>query len=127
MKLKLDDKTGLCYNDIEGSNLVGQLRSQSPLFGSRCIPLIKREVQNHDEHNRVPHPLPHHGYGERSRSSVWGFTRLRPQTLPDKIRYTIISSRKWLVNVDTLAEYFTQGDPVEQEPQVVNGVRRIIS
>lgn len=44
-----------------------------------------------------------------------------------KIRYTIISSRKWLVNVDTLAEYFTQGDPVEQEPQVVNGVRRIIS
>ena len=39
-----------------------------------------------------------------------------------KIRYT-----KWLVNVDTLAEYFTQGDPVEQEPQVVNGVRRIIS
>lgn len=40
-----------------------------------------------------------------------------------KIRYTIISSRKWLVNVDTLAEY----DPVEQEPQVVNGVRRIIS
>lgn len=44
-----------------------------------------------------------------------------------KIHYTIISSRKWLVNVDTLAEYFTQGDPVEQEPQVVNGVRRIIS
>ena len=44
-----------------------------------------------------------------------------------KIRYTIISSRKWLVNVDTLAEYFTQGDPVDQEPQVVNGVRRIIS
>jgi len=29
--------------------------------------------------------------------------------------------------VDTLAEYFTQGDPVEQEPQVINGVRRIIS
>lgn len=44
-----------------------------------------------------------------------------------KICYTAISSRKWLVNVDTLAEYFTQGDPVEQEPQVVNGVRRIIS
>ena len=44
-----------------------------------------------------------------------------------KIRYTTISSRKWLVNVDTLAEYFTQGDPVEQEPQVINGVRRIIS
>lgn len=44
-----------------------------------------------------------------------------------KIRYTTISSRKRLVNVDTLAEYFTQGDPVEQEPQVINGVRRIIS
>lgn len=44
-----------------------------------------------------------------------------------KICYTAISSRKWLVNVDTLAEYFTQGDPVEQEPQVINGVRRIIS
>lgn len=33
MKLQLDDKTDLRYNDIEGSNLVGQLRSQSPLFG----------------------------------------------------------------------------------------------
>lgn len=44
-----------------------------------------------------------------------------------KICYTAISSRKWLINMDTLAEYFTQGDPVEQEPQVVNGVRRIIS
>lgn len=44
-----------------------------------------------------------------------------------KICYTAISSRKWLINMDTLAEYFTQGDPVEQEPQVINGVRRIIS
>lgn len=43
-----------------------------------------------------------------------------------KICYTAISSRKWLINMDTLAEYFTQGDPVEQEPQVINGVRRII-
>lgn len=44
-----------------------------------------------------------------------------------KICYTAISSRKWLINMEALAEYFTQGDPVEQEPQVVNGVRRIIS
>lgn len=44
-----------------------------------------------------------------------------------KICYTAISSRKWLINMDTLAEYFTQGDPVEQEPQVINGIRRIIS
>lgn len=44
-----------------------------------------------------------------------------------KIRYTIVSSRKWLVNMDSLAQFFEQGEPIEQELQVVNGIRRIAS
>ena len=44
-----------------------------------------------------------------------------------KIHYTIVSSRKWLVNMDSLAQFFEQGEPVEQEPLVVNGIRRIAS
>ena len=42
-----------------------------------------------------------------------------------KICYTIVSSRKWLVNMDSLAKFFEQGEPIVQEPQVVNGIRRV--
>ena len=39
-----------------------------------------------------------------------------------KICYTAISSRKWLVNMDTLAQFFAQGEPVrEDSQQVTNG------
>lgn len=44
-----------------------------------------------------------------------------------KIRYTAISSRKWLVNVDTLAQFFAQGEPVQETPQPVDGIRRVAS
>ena len=44
----------------------------------------------------------------------------------NKIRYTVVSSRRWLVNLDSLAAYFNQGDncPAEQ-PEVVAGIRRV--
>lgn len=41
----------------------------------------------------------------------------------NKIRYTVVSSRRWLVNLDSLAQFFEQGEQVE--PESVNGVRRI--
>lgn len=43
-----------------------------------------------------------------------------------KVRYTAVSSRRWLVNMDSLAAYFNQGDncPAEQ-PEVVAGIRRV--
>ena len=44
-----------------------------------------------------------------------------------KIRYTAISSRKWLVNMDTLAQFFSEGEPVKEEPQPVDGIRRVAS
>lgn len=40
-----------------------------------------------------------------------------------KVRYTAVSSRRWLVNMDSLAQFFEQGEQVE--PESVNGVRRI--
>ncbi len=47
-------------------------------------------------------------------------------TVADKIRYTIVSSRRWLVNMDSLAQFFEQGAaPAEQPAAVVNGIRRI--
>lgn len=42
-----------------------------------------------------------------------------------KIRYTAISCRKWLVNMDSLAQFFEQGEPIKEEPQEINGIRRI--
>lgn len=39
-----------------------------------------------------------------------------------KVRYTAVSSRRWLVNMDSLAQFFEQGEQVE--PESVNGVRR---
>ena len=42
-----------------------------------------------------------------------------------KIRYTAISSRKWLVNMDSLAQFFSEGETIREEPKVINGIRRI--
>lgn len=40
-----------------------------------------------------------------------------------KICYTAISSRKWLINMDTLAQFFAQGEPArEDSQQVTNGL-----
>ena len=36
-----------------------------------------------------------------------------------KICYTAISSRKWLINMDTLAQFFAQGEPVREDSQQV--------
>ena len=44
-----------------------------------------------------------------------------------KIFYTAISSRKWLVNVDTLAQFFARGEQVAENPQPVDGIRRVAS
>ena len=38
-----------------------------------------------------------------------------------KICYTAISSRKWLINMDTLAQFFAQGEPVREDSQPVDG------
>lgn len=39
-----------------------------------------------------------------------------------KVRYTAVSSQRWLVNLDSLARFFEQGEQVE--PENVNGVHR---
>lgn len=39
-----------------------------------------------------------------------------------KVRYTAVFSRRWLVNMDSLAQFFEQGEQIE--PESVNGVRR---
>ena len=44
-----------------------------------------------------------------------------------KICYTAISSRKWLINMDTLAQFFAQGEPVREDSQPVDGIRRVAS
>lgn len=44
-----------------------------------------------------------------------------------KICYTAISSRKWLINMDTLAQFFAQGEPVVGDSQPVDGIRRVAS
>ena len=43
-----------------------------------------------------------------------------------KIRYVQVSSRRWLVNLDSLAEFFEKGEsPAEEEPDTVAGIRRV--
>ena len=44
-----------------------------------------------------------------------------------RIRYTAISSRKWMVNLDSLAQYFEQGDPGPAgQDEAANDVRRVV-
>lgn len=43
-----------------------------------------------------------------------------------KVRYTAVSSRRWLVNLDSLARYFEQGDPAPAEQcNSASSVRRV--
>lgn len=59
-------------------------------------------------------------------SAQFGLTPyfLRNLCRSGKVRYTAVSSRRWLVNLDSLARFFEQGEQVE--PESVNGVRRIV-
>lgn len=42
-----------------------------------------------------------------------------------KIRY-VVAGRRWLVNLDSLAKYFNEGDPVPAEQgEAVGGIRRV--
>ena len=43
-----------------------------------------------------------------------------------KIRY-VVAGRRWLVNLDSLAKYFNEGDPVPAEQdEAVGGIRRVV-
>lgn len=42
-----------------------------------------------------------------------------------KIRY-VVAGHRWLVNLDSLARYFNEGDPVPAEQdEAVGGIRRV--
>ena len=42
-----------------------------------------------------------------------------------KVRY-VVAGRRWLVNLDSLAKYFNEGDPVPAEQgEAVGGIRRV--
>lgn len=42
-----------------------------------------------------------------------------------KIRY-VVAGHRWLVNLDSLAQYFEEGDPVPAEQdEAVGGIRRV--
>lgn len=41
-----------------------------------------------------------------------------------KIRY-VVAGHRWLVNLDSLARYFEEGDPVDSG-QTVEGIRRVV-
>lgn len=41
-----------------------------------------------------------------------------------KIRY-VVAGHRWLVNLDSLARYFEEGDPVDSS-QTVDGIRRVV-
>lgn len=51
---------------------------------------------------------------------------LRKLCREGKVRFVMISKNKWLINLDSLAAYFNEGDncPAEQ-PEVVAGIRRV--
>ncbi len=42
-----------------------------------------------------------------------------------RIRYTATSSRKWLVNLDSLARFFEQGEPTPEPSKITNGIRAV--
>lgn len=42
-----------------------------------------------------------------------------------RIRYTAISSRKWLVNLDSLARFFEQGESTPEPSKITNGIRAV--
>lgn len=42
-----------------------------------------------------------------------------------RIRYTAISSRKWMVNLDSLAQFFEQGESMPEPLKPTNGIRPV--
>ena len=50
-------------------------------------------------------------------------TYIRTLCRTGKIRY-VVAGHRWLVNLDSLARYFEQGDPAENS-QTVGGIRRV--
>ncbi len=42
-----------------------------------------------------------------------------------RIRYTAISSRKWMVNLDSLARFFEHGEPLPESSKTTNGIRAV--
>lgn len=42
-----------------------------------------------------------------------------------RIRYTAISSRKWMVNLDSLAQFFEQGESMPEPSKPTNGIRPV--
>ena len=42
-----------------------------------------------------------------------------------RIRYTAISSRKWMVNLDSLARFFEQGEHLPESYKTTNGIRAV--
>lgn len=42
-----------------------------------------------------------------------------------RIRYAAISSRKWMVNLDSLARFFEQGEPLPESSKTTNGIRAV--
>ena len=42
-----------------------------------------------------------------------------------KVRFVMISKNKWLINLDSLAAYFNEGDSPAEQPETVAGIRRV--
>ena len=52
-------------------------------------------------------------------------TYIRTLCRTGKIRY-VVAGHRWLVNLDSLAKYFNEGDPVPAEQdEAVGGIRRV--
>lgn len=52
-------------------------------------------------------------------------THIRTLCRTGKIRY-VVAGHRWLVNLDSLAKYFNEGDPVPAEQdEAVGGIRRV--
>lgn len=53
-------------------------------------------------------------------------TYIRRLCRQGKIRY-VVAGHRWLVNLDSLAKYFNEGDPVPAEQdEAVGGIRRVV-
>ena len=72
---------------------------------------------------RYPHML---HTKEAAQAFGISYAYLRRLCKSGRVRYTKISENRWLVNCDSLAAYFEQGDnaPAEQ-PETVAGIRRV--
>ncbi|MCI6209922.1 MAG: helix-turn-helix domain-containing protein [Faecalibacterium prausnitzii] len=60
-------------------------------------------------------------------AAIYGLppTYIRTLCRTGKIRY-VVAGHRWLVNLDSLAQYFERGDPVPAEQgEAVGGIRRV--